>query len=81
MIQRLKNCARLKKQSLNSFVTSALEEKLDGEDKYQSLREQLSRIPRDTAIPADLKSLVDNAIVFTAAELTSDEKLQYILSK
>lgn len=82
LLQRMKNRARLRGQSLNSYVETLVKKDLGTkEERYEALYRELAEIELPKEISPEVMDLSKYKVEFTQEEIDSDERLAYLLSK
>jgi len=79
----MKNRARLRGQSLNSYVEGLIRKDLgNDEDRYEALYRDLAKIKLPKEISPEVEEFMGKyKVEFTQEEIENDERLAYLLSK
>lgn len=82
LVNRMKQKARREHKSVNAYVERLIEKDLgSGEDKYEALYRELSKIKLPDKISEEVKALSKYKVVFTREEVENDPKLEYFVEK
>lgn len=83
LLQRMKNRARLRGQSLNSYVETLVKKDLGTkEERYEALYRELAEIELPKEISPEVNEFMDkHKVEFSKEEIEKDERLAYLLSR
>lgn len=82
LLVRMKNRARLRGQSLNSYVESLARKDIEGStERYETLYRELSDVILPEEVSGDIAGLSRFKVDFSREEKDSDERLSYLLER